>query len=89
MTQTLESLPEDVFTRLVELHAELSPEALTGDGEIPESAWQARKFELDAALITLQLTYGLSQDDVDEAAVYREHDRRLEQSRRGQRRMRA
>jgi hypothetical protein len=51
----LETLPEDAFARLMELHTALSPEALTGDGEIPEPVWQARKFELDAALISLQL----------------------------------
>lgn len=85
----LSELSDEQFSTLLSLHAALSPESLTADGEIPQAQWEARKFELDAQLITFQVRHGLSQDDMNETAVYREHDRRLDQARRGRPRIRA
>lgn len=85
MSLPLENLPDDILRRLVELHSALSPEALTGDGEAPEQVWEAREHELKEELLVLQQTHGISQDDIDEVAVFRESDRRLDLTRRGQR----
>ena len=84
MTERLQALPDDVLDRLVRIHAALSPEVLTGDGEIPEATWQEREFELDGQLIGLQLNHGLSQDDIGEDAVFAGFGRRQELARRGQ-----
>jgi hypothetical protein len=84
MTEKLQALPDDVLDRLVRIHAALSPDALTGDGEIPEPVWRERKAELDGQLIGLQLNHGLSQDELGEDAVFAEFDRRQDLARRGQ-----
>jgi len=86
MTERLQALADEVLEQLVRIHTALSPEALTGDGEIPSAIWQGRKFELDSQLIGLQLNYGLSQDDIGEDAVFAEFDRRQDLARRGQHR---
>ncbi|MFK4705750.1 hypothetical protein ABIC83_002589 [Roseateles asaccharophilus] len=82
MTVSLKTLPDSVLNRLHELHGELSPEALTADGEISESEWAPRKRLLDAELLQIQASHGLNQDDVDEFAVMREVGHRREASRR-------
>jgi hypothetical protein len=83
MSQRLQALPDDALDQLVRLHTALSPEALTGDGEIPESVWRERKVELDGQLIGFQMSHGLSQDDIGEDSVYAEFDRRQDLARRG------
>lgn len=85
---SLIELSDEQVATLMSLHAALSPEALTGDGEIPQAQWEARKFELDAQIISFQLRHGLSQDDIDEDAVYREHSSRIDLARRDRPRMR-
>jgi len=85
LSAALEKLSDEHFARLVSIHSQLSPESLTGDGEIPEPVWQERKVELDGALIALQAEHGLSNDDIDEAAVFTEDVRRNDLARRGQR----
>jgi hypothetical protein len=84
MTQQLQALPAEILDRLVRIHAALSPEALTGDGEIPEPVWRERKAELDGQLIGLQMAHGLSQDGIGEDVVFAEFDRRQDLARRGQ-----
>lgn len=78
-------IPDDKLDELSRIHSRLSPESLTGDGEIPREVWEKTKSELDARLLALQSELGLSQDDVGECSVFAEHDRRLEERRRGRR----
>lgn len=84
MPDKLQVLSDDTLVHLMRIHAALSPEALTGDGEIPETTWRARKLELDGELIRLQLAHGLPQNDIAEDAVLAEFDRRQDLARRGQ-----
>lgn len=78
-------IPDDKLYELAGIHTRLSPESLTGDGEIPAESWQRTKAELEAQLLALQRELGLSQDDAGECAVYAECDRRLDLRRRGRR----
>lgn len=80
----LSQLTDEQLDRLVGIHAGLSPENLTGDGELPQSVWMAKQRELERQLVSLIAELGIAQDDSDEASVFAELARRQE-DRRGSR----
>lgn len=85
MSLVVKNLPDEVLQKLMLIHSGLSPENLSGDGEIPLAQQRARKLELDARLFGLMAQHGLRQCDVEEDLVFEEFDRRQDLARRGQR----
>lgn len=68
---------------LVRIHSQLSPESLSGDGELSPVSIQIAKSALDAELVSTGARLQMCQDDLDEDSVFSEYDRRLEAHRRG------
>lgn len=72
----LAHLEEIDLMSLVEIHTRLSPEALSGDGEIPGYAVARERDCLTRALKLKGLEIGLTLEQLDECAVCDEYDRR-------------
>lgn len=68
---------------LVRIHSQLSPENLSGDGELSASSIRIAKSALDADLVAVGSRLQMVQDDLDDSSVFSEYDRRLEAHRRG------
>ena len=77
MSSALQQLSDESLERLVGIHSSLSPESLTGDGELPPEVWVPRQKQLESDLRQFAAEHGLAADATDDLAAYSELGRRM------------